>query len=639
MTTALVISAGLALLVWLPVGARTLDLLIPRRAQTASATALAIGSGIWALVVLAAGSLGQVNRVTLLVLGLGGSALAVWTGFRRAATDKSAGTPALSVGVLTPSLVMSGAGVGFALLVLGSALAPELSFDALNVHLPYSRQAAASGRIGFSPNNWSSAMPALPLMSYITAFTLSGVTSAKLFNWIAYLLCGAVIFSFVRNWFGLVPASAAAALFLVSPLPLYEATTALIDLPLALYSTVAVLAVLHWTASDESNWLRLGGAAFGFALSCKYHAAFWGLPLAIVIVWHSLRRRDAARVIVFRLGGFLGIAALLFSPWLVRAWIFTGNPVFPLANGFFKSPWFTPAMDAAARAAYENEGVGTSLRALLALPWTVTFHPGPFRGTPGWIFPLGILFSVVRRPDPRIRYGLLTALIFFYTWAMTAQEIRYLLPLIPLLAVLTAFGFFGNRSQSVTNGQTRSAETLRRQTHPTNALATCIATAAVLAYAATSWPSLHTRLYTEWTYWHSWKSPLRYLTGRESLQDYVKRDVPSIRVYDYANTNLTPADRILLLNDSAQYYSRIPTLYSFTVEGERILLEESETGVLRRLVGSHITHVLLNCNGLAPLPRVAPRQGAYFFLDKRFQERYLQTVYVDNNVFLFRVRK
>jgi 4-amino-4-deoxy-L-arabinose transferase-like glycosyltransferase len=481
-------------------------------------------------------------------------------------------------------------------------------------------------------------MPALPLMSYITAFLFSGVTSAKLFNWTAYLLCGAVVFSFVRNWFGLVPAAAAATLFLAAPLPLYEATTALIDQPLALFSAVAVLAVLQWTACDESGWLRLAGASLGFALGCKYHAAFWVLPLSIVIVWHSLRRKDPQAAIALRLCKFLGIAALLFSPWLARAWSYTGNPVFPLANGFFKSPWFTPAMDAAARAAYENEGVGTSLRALLALPWTVTFHPGPFRGTPGWIFPLGLLLSVARRPDPRTRYGLFTVLAFFYTWAVTAQEIRYLLPLMPLLAVLAAHGLLGNRSQTLTAVPSQSAGTSSRLARPVGALATCVATLGVLAFAASSWPGLHTRLYTEWTYWHSWKSPVRYLTGQESLQDYVKRDVPSIRVYDYANAHLASADRILLLNDSAQFYSRIPTLYSFTVEGERILLEESAAGVLRRLAGSRVTHVLLNYNGLAPLPRVAPRQGAYFFLDKRFQERYLETVYVDNNVFLFRVR-
>ncbi len=129
-----------------------------------------------------------------------------------------------------------------------------------------------------------------------------------------------------------------------------------------------------------------------------------------------------------------------------------------------------------------------------------------------------------------------------------------------------------------------------------------------------------------------------YLLGRESAEEYVERDVPSIYVYEYVNRHLSPRDRILLLNDASQFYSQVPTLYSFTVEGEALLLERTEEGVLRRLKESGITHVLLNYNGLAPLPGVAPRRGVYFFLDQGFQQRHLEPIYARNNVTLYRLR-
>ena len=96
-------------------------------------------------------------------------------------------------------------------------------------------------------------------------------------------------------------------------------------------------------------------------------------------------------------------------------------------------------------------------------------------------------------------------------------------------------------------------------------------------------------------------------------------------------------DRILLLNDAAQFYARVPTLYSYTVEGEEILLQETSEGVLRKLKESGITHVLLNYNGVAPLPGVVPRRGVYFFMDPTFQEKHLETMYAKNNVVLYRL--
>ncbi|MBP1602149.1 MAG: hypothetical protein H6Q06_2300, partial [Acidobacteria bacterium] len=128
-----------------------------------------------------------------------------------------------------------------------------------------------------------------------------------------------------------------------------------------------------------------------------------------------------------------------------------------------------------------------------------------------------------------------------------------------------------------------------------------------------------------------------FLTGKQTAQEYLSRDVPSIYVYDYVNANLRATDRVLLLNDSAQFYSRIPTLYSFTVEGERILQETTEEGVMRRLKESGISHVLLNYNGVAPLSGVEPRQGVYFFLSPGFRERHLGTIFSRNNVTLYRV--
>ncbi len=624
----LALCGGFALLVWIPLGRSLLTKTDLGMLAGSAAASMAIGMALWGLAILVLGLSSLLNSYLLIAIIL---VLFVYLRLHRF-------LPSLGWGNLAPHrgareilqlVPIAALALYYFALVFGSSLAPELSFDALNVHLPYARDSAASRRLLFEPNNWSSMMPALPLMAYVTGFLFSGVTLAKLFNALCYLACGGVTFLFARTWWGPLQGMAAALLVWSCPVLLYEGTTAMIDIPLTLYSGLAVFSLLHWTLTAEEKYLWFSAASLGLALGCKYQAAFWALPFTLVVFWHARRARGFSfGVSLQHLLRYGLIAALLFSPWMIRAWYLTGNPVFPLANRVFHSPFFPPAMERAALAAYANEGVGRSLPALLALPWTLTFSPGPFRGTPGVIFLVGIALSFFRNRGRQIRYGFFLLAGFFYTWALTAQEIRYLMPAVPLMAILATRGLLGgaaDREKDVRSGFTA------RVVH-------CAGYLALLAGASLAIPAVYPAWVGEWTYWHSYKSPLRYLSGRETAQDFLARDVPSIYAYDYINAHLAPNDRVLLLNDAFQFYSRVPTLYSFTVEGERILSPATEREVMARLADSRITHVLINYNGLAPLPGVEPREGVYFFLDAAFQGRHLLPVFSKNKVTLFKVR-
>ncbi len=615
--------AAFALLLWLPLGRRLMRRLGFARAEAGLAVPVALGMGAWGLWILLLGVAGLLQRWLVL-----GSAAAIFLGLRLHRHFPAAGPrpqiPFSSRTVLA-SLLWTLAALHMTI-VFGSALAPETSFDALNVHLPYSRDAAGAGRIAFAPNNWSSSMPALPLMSYITAFLFSGATLAKLFNFLCYLACGGVVFRFASRWWGFTHGSAAALLFWSSPVALYEGTTALIDLPLALYSAVAVFSLLEWVRSGRRPFFLLSGASLGLALGCKYHAVFWLPAAAILILFRTLgRERRGLGAAVRLLAGYGLIGFVLFLPWMWRAWSYTGNPVFPAANGLFQSPYFPPSMVEAASAVYEREGIARTPLEFLALPLKVSFSPGPFNGTPGWIFLPALVLALVRPKDSVVRAALVPLACYFCAWAFTAQEIRYLLPLVPLLAVLAAKGLLPAVERAEGEGIWGRA-------------ARIAGAAAIVAGAVLSFPPLYARSVTQWTYWHGWQSPARYLAGRQTAQEYLLRDVPSIHVYGYINAHLAPNDRVLLLNDSAQFYSRVPTLYSFTVEGEKLLHQESEAGVLGALRASRITHVLLNYHGMAPLPGVAERRGVYIFLDEGFRERNLEPVFSSNRVVLYRVR-
>jgi hypothetical protein len=623
--------AVFALLVWAPLG-RWILARIGNRLPDPQSLCVPLGTAGWGLLMLALGLVGVLYPLIVLAVAVILILLLKLHRYVLPSYHSPAGyTPSLAARLFIAAC--AAVSLTYIVLVFASALAPELAFDSLNVHLPYARESANGHRLLFESNNWSSMMPALPLMSYVTAFLFAGANLAKLFNTLCFLLCGGVVYFFARRWWSPLHGIAAAVLFWSCPIALYEATTTLIDLPLTLYSAIAVFSLLEWTRSDDRSFLWLSAVSLGMALGSKYHAAYWIFPFALVMIWRGVERPGASRRETLSLAvRYSIIVAVLFLPWLVRTWYYTGNPVFPIANGYFKSIYFSPEMEAAAKAVYENEGVGRSWTTLLKLPWTVTFHPGSFRGTVGIGFLPGIALALFRRKTPVVRFGLILALLHFYTWALIAQQIRYLLPLVPLLAILSVFGILGDRPDPWSRRQPDTTFATLRSAGVTAGLL------AILAAAVLSFPSLYPRWVQEWTYWHSYRPPWKYLFGKESAQDYLRPDIPAIEVYDFINEKLTQDDRVLLLNEASRFYSTVPTLYSFTLEGVRLLREDTEEGVLRRLKDSGITHVLLNYNGIAPIPDVSPRRGVYFFLDKEFQRRYLEAAFSRNNVVLYRLR-
>jgi len=80
----------------------------------------------------------------------------------------------------------------------------------------------------------------------------------------------------------------------------------------------------------------LAGALFGAAAALKYSNAVFALAallLAFAISW---------RASLAYIAGGLGAVALLAGPWLAALQREFGNPVFPLMNGWFRSPHWLP---------------------------------------------------------------------------------------------------------------------------------------------------------------------------------------------------------------------------------------------------------------------------------------------------------
>lgn len=374
--------------------------------------ATALGLGLLAYLILALGLVGGLRPVWgwLLVVAFG--LTAVWQTLRevrrgRRQAAKAAATPVAwittvdflsplpapapnrTLTVLLAILLVGTLGLGFI-----RALAPATAWDDLTYHLAAPKVYVQHARILYLPYDHHSNFPFTLEMLYTLGLLLRGQTVAKLFHFACFLLTILALVAFGRDYLGPrvgwsscpppkqvrgeVVGLAAAAIFALAPTVMWETGTAYNEFGLALFQLLAVYSFVEylnlrstvqscegkevWAAPRQPAWITLTGVFCGLALGVK---ATGGLVLILlvgggaVLGWIdrlSFRATSGAMVKLSL------IAALIGSPWYVKSYVWTGNPVFPFAHGVFRSPLWSADREAAYREAQRDFGRPEAVR-------------------------------------------------------------------------------------------------------------------------------------------------------------------------------------------------------------------------------------------------------------------------------------
>jgi len=192
----------------------------------------------------------------------------------------------------------------------------------------------------------SSALTYIPQnqqLLYALALLLGSDSLAKLFHWLAGVLLILGTYQQARLLGARTRAALAAGLILSAvPMWLYLATTTYIDLAVGNY----ILAGIYLLAGDLKWRRKARGSAFiaglfmGGALGCKYTAGLVGfLPsLSALLIVLGMQGRSLRHKII-EAASFLSVGTFLTAlPWLVRNWLWTGNPVAPSFIRFLGPP-------------------------------------------------------------------------------------------------------------------------------------------------------------------------------------------------------------------------------------------------------------------------------------------------------------
>ncbi len=265
---------------------------------------------------------------------LGGAALIV-SGFRVAfhnAPPRVAELPRMPV--------LYRAILGTALLIyLIYAIAPEIQPDAAGFHLglvaEYVRTHSLTRRVGFYE-----LMPQPVEMLFVPAFMIGAHSAAKLVSF-AFLITTIPLFRRIARELNLSDgaASAAAALFVLSPITGVVGTAAYTDLAQVCASATVLYLLLRWKRERTDPILALAGTAAGFCYTVK---PTFGLIALAGIVYVASKTRRAGPVLVFG-----GGAAIVAMPWVLRSGLLTGNPFAPLLSAWFPNAGIPAGTDRA----------------------------------------------------------------------------------------------------------------------------------------------------------------------------------------------------------------------------------------------------------------------------------------------------
>ena len=400
-------------------------------------TRIALGIACWMLALFALASAGALRPAAVAATALGFAVAALWARRRFGPARAEPLDPAFLAAVALAT-------APFWLQALGY----QVGGDAVTYHLTLPKRYLAAGGFTAVPMNVYAIWPhatellfalAMQLRDYALAVALHTAFGA-LSLYAVYAACRAAGRP-AAGWL-------AAPLALANPVFLFELGVAYVDLAYAFFFTAGVVFMARALRSRPADAGALalagvcGGALAGIKLTGVLGAAAiaaLALPRAVALARAGEARRLGAPALRFALP-----VAALGLPWLARSAALTGNPVHPFLYAVFGGPDWSAALGAQFAEWQRGIGMGRAPVDYALLPLRVLLEGGAdyahFGGRLGaqWLALVPLACALGWR-EPLVRAALAASGVYFALWAQGSQQMRFLVPLVPPLALACAF--------------------------------------------------------------------------------------------------------------------------------------------------------------------------------------------------------
>lgn len=477
------------------------------------------------------------------------------------------------------------------LLLLPLIFLPPFFYDTLHYHYGLPSIFLRSGHTVPLPYVVESYFPLGVEMLYLVGMADGGYLGANLVNVVLVALCGLGILCLADRLDARRVGTAALLLFMFSSTALYTVFLQKIDLGVTLFFFSFTYAfLLYLDSGADRRYLFLSGALAGLALGAKY--TMLAFVPAVAFVGFVERHRALSKKgetgegvwkpapawqdVLF----FFAACAAVYSIWPARNLATVGNPVYPLLTEVFRSAGWSPAQsELLSGDAHSLQAMLHSWRDVWVLLGSVTFFPRPsvtgFGSSLG-VAVIGALVFLFRRKaaPPWVFLRNVTA-VSLAVWFLTSWFSRFLLPALPLMALLTGKVF----------------DDLGRKAG--RAAGMIIVGFVVLSLSAQSFT-----LKEPPNILKAWEASLT-LPGRPGrAMALVSHLVPTLAAARFVNTRLPDNARLLFLGDTMTYYYRrdfvAPSAFDVHPLHGIATPEKNPREILRELRALGFTHVLVN---------------------------------------------
>jgi len=390
------------------------------------------------------------------------------------------------------------------------------------------------------------------------------------------LLTGLLIYRYISPRLSKAWGLFGAMFFLTLPVIIRLSTTVYVDLGLVAFSTASLLLLLKWASSGSIRYLIFAGICCGLAAGTKYNGLISIVLLTLLspviyIRFQKLQNSgELGGIPLIYMTVFLFTALLSFSPWLVRNYIYTGNPIYPLYNNLFiksvpfESTHETPKEESLKEEKNNSSTPWTSISSRKVLYgekwWQAILLPARYffegqdddpRYFDGKLNPFLLIFIFVAfynyRYSPQTRLELhflfiFAWLYFFFSFFQGALRIRYIAASLPGFVILATFGI---------HNVFRRLESLNKYRKIYNIFILFAITLPIIIYNG----NYLYHLFISY-------QPLSYLKGQMTRDEYISKYLPEYSVIQYANSHLKHDDKILAIFLGGRgYYFDIPVIF------------------------------------------------------------------------------
>ena len=202
---------------------------------------------------------------------------------------------------------------------------------------------AHGGSVGFEPDLHETVYPLVTELLYAVALALRGPVACRLISWVLGLVFAANVTALARPSLG-ARAWWAGTVALLVPAVSNGMSAPLNDVALAAFGTAAIAGWARFHDAPSSRRAALAGLLAGLALGVKYPALVLAGLLGLAMVASALRKVDYRRALLMTIV-FAAVMLAVGCPWYLRAFWYTGNPVFPFFRHVFGGAGLDEVLD------------------------------------------------------------------------------------------------------------------------------------------------------------------------------------------------------------------------------------------------------------------------------------------------------